>query len=49
MGKIIRKLYIRFRVRLRILRLRLMTMQKPGDAKTTEKMLDEIKKASESA
>jgi len=44
MKKIFRKIYIWFRIQMRILRLLFLRVQKPADAKTPEEMLEEIKK-----
>lgn len=45
MKRIMKKLYFGFRIRLRLLRLRLMRLEEPKDAKDPEEMLKEIKKA----
>lgn len=38
------KLYIGFRVQIRLLRLRFLYLPKPDDAKSDQEMLEEIKK-----
>jgi len=45
MGKFIRKIYIGFRVQLRILKLHFVKVPEPEDAKTAEQMAKEIKEA----
>lgn len=44
MRKKLRKMYLRFRLELHFLRLHFVRIPEPEDAKTTEQMLDEIKK-----
>lgn len=41
-----KKIYIGFRIRLRLLRLKFLYVPKPEDAKSPEEMLREIKKRS---
>lgn len=45
MGKFIRKIYIAFRVQLRVLKLHFVKVPEPEDAKTAEQMAKEIKEA----
>lgn len=47
MKKIIKRMYLGFRVQLRIIRLRLLLLKEPEDAKSPEEMLNEIKKRSD--
>lgn len=44
MKRRLKNAYIGFRIQLRILRLRLMYLREPGDAKEPSAMLEEIKK-----
>ena len=46
MRKIIKRLYLGFRVQLRMIRLRLMLLKEPEDAKDPKEMLEEIKRHS---
>lgn len=44
MEKKMKRLYRKFRIQLRLLRLRLLFLRAPQDAKDPEQMLNEIKK-----
>lgn len=46
MRKLLKKIYVEFRVQLRIIRLYFVRVPEPEDAKSPEQMLEEIKKAS---
>ena len=43
MKRRLKRIYLGFRIRLRIIRLRLMYLKEPEDAKDPEEMLKEIK------
>lgn len=46
MRKKIKRMYLEFRVWLRIIRLRMMLLKEPEDARDPEEMLEEIKRRS---
>lgn len=45
MRRMMRRLYIRLRIQIRLIRLHFLVMPEPEDAKSSEQMLAEIKKA----